>query len=136
MDPTCYGNSMHDTISLCASDLSLAYFSEVNTDYLQKRIQNEFYRLTGIVIQKQRVSDLLMLMRYVFVARSVHQEAHHAQQLAELNQHVVDTALPQIATSVEQYYGYIRDASTMAVPLERPTATTIKGETPLVLAPF
>lgn len=123
-----YEQSMQETLGACDTQLSLAFFSDVNAGYLQTRIQQEFHQLTGIVVEKQRKKDLLMIMRYVFVARSKNLEGQEAQQLAELNHHVVDTVLPQIATSVEQHLGYLRDASTLPVPLERSVATTIRGE--------
>ena len=131
-----YESSVHDSMSICESRVSLAFFSAVNLNYLQLRIRNEFYQLTQVVVDKQRTEDLLTLMRYVYIAYARRLNEHEAEQLRELNDRVVRTALPQIATGVEQHLNYIRDASTMAMPMDRAQSTTIKGETPVGLSLF
>ncbi len=128
MSSVAYTKSLHDTLGVCESKLSLAFFSDVNTHYLQTRIIGEFHMLTGIAIGRQRKQDLLMLMRYVFVSRSMNVDGHEVEQLRELNKHVVHTAMSQVATSVEQHFGYLRDASGLPTPMARSVSTTTRGE--------
>lgn len=120
--------SMHDSLSMCESVVSSAFFSAVNLSYLQLRLRNEFFEETGVVVDAQREEDLLALMRYVFVSRARNIPTFEAEQLAELNGQVIRSALPMIRSAVRQHMGYLRDASQLAVPMARAQATTIKGE--------
>lgn len=132
-----YDKAVHDSMSMCPTRVSLAFFSDVNVGYLSRRLQHEFRDRTGIVIDRQRAEDLLTVMRYVYVSRARNvEEGYEVEQLAELNTQVIRTLLPQIATSVEQHLHYLRDASVLPTPMERGIATTVKGENPVVFENF
>lgn len=130
-DTNTFCTSVHDSLSMCESTVSSAFFSRVNVSYLQLRLRNEFFEETGVVVDAQREEDLLALMRYVYVSRARNIPTFEAEQLAELNNHVIRSALPMVRSAVRQHMGYLRDASQLAVPMARAQATTIKGERPL-----
>ena len=125
---TCgFQHASHESIHQCATLLTSTFFSGSNMQLIQRRLQTEFLELTGYRIDYQKHEDLVTIMRSIFVTNSRHLDHHIKEQIAELNDKVVATCLPMIARNIEQYIGYIHDASTIPIPIARGEATTIKG---------
>ena len=58
-------------------------------------------------------------MRYIFIQHSKNLCCKYTEQITALNKLVVEECVPIILTSIEQYFGYIKDASTNPEPMER-----------------
>ena len=61
-------NNLHlNSIKQCQTPLNTLFFSEFNTNILQKAIRQDFKNKTGVSIDYQSTSDLYSIMRVVFI---------------------------------------------------------------------
>ena len=66
-------------------------------------------------------------MRVVFINNSGDHYSQVNQQVRQMNEMVIKTALSQIKTGVSQYVAYIRDIDTLSIPIDRPESTSTYG---------
>ena len=126
---TSYRNALTGT--WCNTPLSSKYFSAENIDFLQKSIQQGVYNMSKgeYGIGDQDCDTLKTIMRGVFLENSANRDDHIDEQITALNQIVVDYAVPQIYGSVQSYIKYRRDVSSLAVPIDHPTAASYNTKT-------
>lgn len=118
------------SVHQCESPLVSAFFSPENVEYIQQRLRYDFYQRSGYSIDRQKPEDLVAIMRSVFVTNSQNAPGSAAEEILSLDQKVLDLCLPMVARGVEQFFGYVRDASSLPVPIARGEATSIKGTVP------
>ena len=116
------------SIQQCSTPLNTLFFSDFNTNLLQRGIRQAFKDKTGISIDYQNPDDLFAIMRVVFINNSVDHHQRVQAQVRSLNKIVIDTALAQIQTGVSQYIGYVQDIESTARPMDRPTNTSTTGK--------
>lgn len=136
-------NDLHET----PTALNMIFFNTTNVDYLQKRIVEDVYNITGMKIKPQDTNSLMVYMTNAYVlghsgwlptTSVVHLGAMQAQQrgpkncslkqrLARLNQTVLQQAIKDVLSGIGMYMTYYKDASSLPVPLERPTYMSAKG---------
>ena len=116
------------TMQQTNTPLGNLFFSDFNYQQIQNDIRSTFHTKTGISIDYQTKSDVLTLMRMVFINNSIDPYGNLPVQVKRMNEIVVKTAIGQIGTGVSQYIGYIRDISTPLVPEPRPINTSLYGE--------
>ena len=122
-------NNLHlNSIKQCQTPLNTLFFSEFNTNILQKAIRQDFKNKTGVSIDYQSSSDLYSIMRVVFINNSGDHNTNVNEQVKYMNSVVIKTAISQIQTGVSQYMGYIRDIDTLAVPMNPPVNTSTSGK--------
>ncbi|MDB4865444.1 hypothetical protein OAI00_03665 [Euryarchaeota archaeon] len=122
-------NNLHlNSIKQCQTPLNTLFFSEFNTNILQKAIRQDFKNKTGVSIDYQNSSDLYSIMRVVFINNSGDHNTNVNEQVKYMNSVVIKTAISQIQTGVSQYMGYIRDIDTLAVPMNPPVNTSTAGK--------
>ena len=121
-------DSLHlNSIKQTPTPLNTLYFSEFNTNLIQRAIRQKFKDETGVAIDYQNRDDLFSIMRVVFINNAgSHTEAIN-EQVKFMNSMVIKTALGQIRSGVAQYMGYMRDIDTMAVPPDPPANTSTYG---------
>lgn len=107
--------------------LNSLYFSEFNLNLIQRAIREQFKKNTGIAIDYQNPSDILAIMRAVFVDNSTDQFAKVCDQVKHMNSIVINTAIGQINTGVSQYLGYIKDIEQPVRPMDNPINTSTYG---------
>jgi|TARA_R110000822_G_scaffold780_4_gene3510 hypothetical protein len=117
-----------DSLKQCETPLNTLFFSEFNTNLLQRGIRQMFKNKTGIAIDRQNPDDLYSLMRVVFINNSGDSYSRVNEQVRFMNSRVIDTAITQIQTGVSQYMSYVKDIDTMAVPLAQPINTSTYGK--------
>jgi|TARA_R110000803_G_scaffold26207_2_gene62215 hypothetical protein len=117
-----------DSIQQCETPLNTLFFSEFNTNLIQRGIRQTFKNKTGIAIDYQNPDDLYGIMRMVFINNSGDQYSQVNEQVREINTRVIATALSQIQTGVSQYIAYTRDIDTISVPLDQPVNTSTYGK--------
>jgi len=117
-----------DSISQCGTPLTTLFFSEFNTNLLQRGIRQAFKDKSGIAIDYQNVDDLYGIMRMVFINNSGDHYNQVKEQVKDMNIRVIDTALSQIQTGVSQYIAYTRDIDTISTPLDQPINTSTVGK--------
>lgn len=125
------------------SSLSTLFFSAPNVEYLQQRIVNDIKHYTGLDIKPQNEDALLIIMqnKYQYAMAGslpgtsvVHLALPRGQKscslrdrLSRLNAAVLQDAIQQVLSSMQMYITYYKDASSLPVPLDLPTLTTMKG---------
>lgn len=122
--------------------LTFLFFSDKNVDNIQKLIRMTVYRHTKQVIDNQSNTELLVVMRSVFLAYSQHPKlidesmsekerkvllAQYTDEVDRLNQLVIDTCVPLIVSQLQQYMVYLHDASSPLRVMEKPLSTSVKG---------
>lgn len=116
-----------NSIKQTQTPLNTLFFSEFNTNLLQKAIRQTFKNNTGMSIDYQNASDLYAIMRVVFINNAGNHSINVNEQVKFMNALVIKTALGQIRSGVSQYLGYIRDIDTLVVPPEPPSNTSTYG---------
>lgn len=123
--------------------LNTLFFSEPNVKYIQKRIIEDIYQLTGIKIKPQSENSIMIVMvnkyEYGQAGWLPSQSVVHAalprgerscslsDRLERLNQSTLQDLIQQILSGMNMYAQYYKDASSMPLPLSHPTMVTMKG---------
>ena len=111
------------TEGLWTSDsLSNAFFSQQNIQIIQNGIRAGVYRRSNdqYVIGPQDCDSLKIVMRSVFLQNSANQPDNIPQQIAQLNNIVLEYCIQQVYSEAQGYMKYINDASTLVVPISHP----------------
>jgi hypothetical protein len=103
------------------SSLNIAFFSQQNMDIIQNLIRKEIYRRSQgrYNIGNQDYTQLLLIMRSIYLQNSQFGTTNIKGQIDNLNKLVVYESVPRIITEIEQYLGYVRDASRPWQPIDR-----------------
>ena len=117
-----------NSLKQCHTPLNTLFFSEFNTNILQRAIRQEFKNKTGIAIDYQNKDDLYGIMRVVFINNSGNHFEKVNDQVKQMNTRVIQTAVSQIQSGVSQYMGFIRDVDTVSIPLAQPINTSTYGK--------
>lgn len=102
------------------------FISDANMDNLQARIIREVKHRSGLSISRQSDRDLLGIMNATY-----HERANTfcglplEQEVSRLNDIVFEEAMGIVINGMHSYMLYIRDASELAVPIERSVSTTV-----------
>ena len=110
--------------------LSTAFFSGRNIDIIQNAIRAEVYRRSGDkqwVIDPQSVDELKIIMRAQYYTYGKNLETNIAGQVAELNKLVIDWVVPRIMSEVQHHFFYLKDISTLPVPISHPVHMSSAG---------
>lgn len=117
--------SLQRSTHLQETDVSRMFFGRANVERLQKRLRYEIKKRTGYVIDRQSDEQLMIVMRFVYVMAS--RNAGGGEEVERLNELVMREVVPQVGAGLEQYLGYLRDASTLPTPIDRAEATSVRG---------
>lgn len=117
---------------LCDSELAEAFFSQKNLDRIQRELIDIVRSKTGVTIGRQSDREVVGIMQGVYEAFSSH--AGGSQEIERLDDIVLDIVVEQCVSGLQAYQVYLKDASTLAEPLERGVFATIKGERSLQYA--
>jgi hypothetical protein len=121
-------DSLHlNSIKQCQTPLNTLFFSEFNTNLIQRAIRQQFKNETGISIDYQNEDDIFAIMRVVFINNASEHYKNVNVQVKFMNEMVMKTALSQIKTGVSQYVSYVRDIDTLSMPIDRPVNTSTFG---------
>ena len=121
-------DSLHlNSIKQTPTPLNTLYFSDFNTNLIQRAIRQKFKDETGVAIDYQNKDDLFSIMRVVFINNAGNHSVAVNDQVKFMNSLVIRTALGQIQSGVAQFMGYVRDIDTMAVPPDPPANTSTYG---------
>ena len=104
------------------NSLSIAYFSKENIQILQNGIRAGVYKQSNgqYVIGPQDCDSLKVIMRAIFLQNSANLPQNIAGQIQQLNQMVLNYAVPAVYGEAQGYVKYLHDASTLVVPLAAP----------------
>ena len=130
MSSDCLNNEMF------ATPLTKLYFSQKNIDALQSAIQYRIYKTHNIHIDKQSETELMLIMRSIFLQYSANRPDNIREQIEALNQLVLDYCIPNVHNEAVAYLKYKNDVTTLAIPEARPVYDNTKGSKTLELKPW
>ena len=116
--------------------LSTSFFSTENQQILQNGIRAGVYNKSDgkYVISQQSDTQLKMIMRGIFLQQSKNNTNNIKEQIQELNESVLNYCIPKIYSEAKGYLQYLKDASTIAVPIATPIHHSMKQT--LEMKPF
>jgi hypothetical protein len=124
--------------------LNSLFFNKTNVQYLQKRIIDDVFQLTGVKIKPQSEDSLLVIMNnkyqyslygslptssvvHLALPRTDNKPCSLKDRLIRLNQAVLQDCVKQIISGMNMYMTYYKDASSLPTPLSRPVNVSPKG---------
>jgi hypothetical protein len=119
------------------SRLSKAFFSGENQQIIQNGIRAGVYQASNnqYVIAPQSYDQIKIIMRAIYLQNAQNHPENITGQIERLNQLVIQHAVPKLVGEAKGYMNYLRDASTIAMPLSAPINTMSRDKT-LELKPF
>lgn len=123
--------SPYENIGSSPTPLSTAFFSEANQQIVQNGIRAGVYNMSQqkYTISTQPAESLQIMMRYMFAEHSTNQPGNVTEQIQDLNNLIFNYAVPKLYAEAKAYLIYMRDVSTLVVPLSTPISTTQKDTT-------
>ena len=120
---TSYRNAL--TGNLECNKLSKTFFSAGNILIIQHALMAGVYKSSGgrFQIGYQDEDTLKIIMRSIFLQHSSNLSTNITRQVEELNNLVLDYAIPQICSEAQGYIKFKNDVSTLPVPLQRGVST-------------
>lgn len=108
------------------NDLSKTFFSESNIKIIQNGIRAGVYKVSNgqYTIGEQDCDSLKIIMRSIYLQHAANQENNIKGQIMELNKMVLEYCVHQVYSEAQGYVKYLRDVSTLAVPLANPIQAT------------
>lgn len=109
--------------------LNTAFFSNENVQIIQNKLQYQVYaRSQGKHrIGPQSVENLLIIMRSNYYQYGKNLPYNIKEQIDELNNHVVNFAVPKIIGEIEMYQKYRNDIQNLPLPFQHPTNISRAG---------
>ena len=104
------------------TNLSLTFFSKKNIQIIQNGIRAGVYEFSNgqYLIGEQDCDSLKIIMRSIFLQHAANQNNDIQEQVFQLNQIVLDYCIGQVYGEATGYMKYLKDVSTLAVPLANP----------------
>jgi len=103
-----------------------ALLSDENIAYVQSALTQQVLKLTGYVISPQSERDLIGIMNNAYDLYGNTQCTDGlSKSLDQLNAIIVHESTQNVLEGMRSYFQYVRDASQLAVPMDRSVNTTI-----------
>jgi hypothetical protein len=103
--------------------ITVIFFSDENMARIQKKIKEEVLNRTKGQYQldeDQDESDLMIVMRAVYLDKCKNLPGETVRQVKLLNQQTVDYIVPDLISNIKQYFGYVKDINKPLQPMMRP----------------
>jgi Family of unknown function (DUF5761) len=123
---------------IASNQLTDLFFSTQNIEALQQGIRYKVYVESNkrYTIGRQSDQELKIIMRAIYLQYGRNLDTDCIGQVRELNQKVLESAVPEILSNLYQYETYRRDASTLPMPIDRAPLLSTKGTKTLELKTF
>jgi phosphopantetheine adenylyltransferase len=104
--------------------LSDLFFSKENIQIIQNGIRAGIYKKSNeeYLIAPQNIDTVKTIMRSIFFQYAEYTD-NITDEIIKLNKLVLDYAIPNVYNSLISYLKYMKDQSTLVVPLELPRQT-------------
>ncbi len=119
------------------------FFSTENVNYLQERTKQEIKKHTGQIVNSQSVDELLIIMRnkilYAYSGWLPNETSPNSitnrgekpcsleTRLVRLNKSVLEETVKQVLSGINMYKQFIKDQSSLPMPLSVPMYTSMSG---------
>lgn len=123
--------------------LTFLFFSDKNVENIQSVIKYIVHKETGYIVDKQSQTELLVIMRSIFLEYSAHPPllddkmsdtkraeilAKYKNEVTRLNEIVINAVVPKVVSQLQQYVDYLRDATQQPYQMDTPKNSSIAGE--------
>jgi citrate lyase gamma subunit len=120
-----YNNQRDDSLKgiLERSRLSNIFLSPENTQNIQTQIRYGVHQQSGKVISNQSPQEVSTVMRSIYLQEGsvpITSDSDALEVVSKLNSSVIDYCVNHVVSKLKQNDMYIRDISTLPVPLDRP----------------
>jgi len=107
------------------------FFSDMNMKGLQQTIRYKVFQNTNQVVSEQSSNDLYIIMRSIMLqfANFRTDVENIAEEIRRLNGKVIEYAVENVSSNVQQHAGYIDKLSKLPVPLDAPAYLNKKNFT-------
>lgn len=111
------------------NELSDIFFSRQNLDYLQEAMRYLVYKRScgKHVIDKQSETELVIVMRSVYLEHGKYRPNDIKEQVKELNVVVLNYCVDKILEEISMYIRYKKDITQLPMPLDRGEFISSKG---------
>lgn len=116
-----------NTLKQSETPLNKLFFSEFNTNLIQRGIRQHVKNKSGIAIDYQNINDVFVIMRTVFINNSGDPYENVEAQVRMMNEQVLEAAYDQIQTGMSQFINYNKDLDSLTTPLAKPMSTSTTG---------
>ena len=98
------------------------FFSEMNMKGLQQTIRYRVYQNINKVISEQSSNDLYIIMRSIMLQFANFRIGvdNIADEIRRLNEKVIEYAVGNVSSNVQQHAGYVNDLSKLPTPMDMP----------------
>jgi len=102
--------------------IAQVYFSAENMQIIQNGLRAGVYQMSNnkIVVPPQNVDALRVIMRSIYLQYAQHYGDRITEQVENLNQYVLNYAVPFVYNEAIAYKKYLIDQSTLVTPLHNP----------------
>jgi len=122
-----------------STPVSSSFFSGANVERIQQLIRKGVFDRSqpkGYIIDNQSTDELKIIMRAIYYQYGRNMPKDIKAQVDDLNTKVVNWSVPHILSVVDMYHYYIKDISTLPVPLSQPQHLSRAGTRSLPMNPF
>lgn len=121
-----YNNQKSDSLKgiLESSQLSDLFLSDENMKNIQTQIRFGVYENSGKIISNQSPQEVSTVMRSIYLQNGsvpINSDDHLTNTISILNNDVIKYCVDHIINKLSLNDKYIKDISTLPVPMERPT---------------
>lgn len=134
---TSNGNGKHGTIADVndtiknrqSSQVSALFFSKMNVDLLQDALRYRVWVETAgrHVIDRQSDTELLLVMRGMFLQEGKNLPYDIKFQVRQLNSFVLDFCVQRVVSEIGMYMRYRHDIANLPVPIDHAPLASTKG---------
>ena len=121
------------------STLSKIFFSPENVRVIQQTIRKEIYdrsKEKKWMIDEQSADELQIVMRSLYLQYSKNLDYNIPGQIRDLNTLVIDWCVPRIMSEIGMYEYYLKDISSLPIPLSHPMSQSSAGTKSLPFRKF
>lgn len=135
--PTMYKDDMAKG-QVASNPVMDLFFSDLNIETLQRGIVNMVLNKScgRLRIGQQSTSELLIIMRATYLQESINSIVDVVRQVKRLNELVLMYSVPRIMSEHEMHKRYIKDITTLPVPMAYGENTSVAGTKQLELKSF
>jgi hypothetical protein len=116
--------------------LNYLFFSKENVKNIQNQIKYQVYKKKKIIIDNQSETDILTIMRGIYLEHSKNRKTDYKKQIKELNDLVLEYILEgpnNIFGRIDERIAYLRDISVPYTVMAPPENVHIRGTKTLEL---
>ena len=112
-----------------------SFFNDSNIRFLQSQLKKQVFHQIQQRISSQSCEQMFIVMSYVYSnhGRPLSNSSAVIHEVQFLNQHVLNELVPMVTSNVKQYVQYIKDISSLPVPIDHSVSTSVKGNNSLQL---